>query len=392
MPRSISRQLSSDGSSTFTSWNRRANAGSFSKYFLYSLQVVAASVRNSPRASAGLSKLAASPCPACPPAPIIVCASSMNRMIGVGEFFASSIRLLRRFSNSPFTPAPAWSSARSNVRIVTFCSAGGTSPLATRIANPSTTAVFLDASFADQNRIVLAAPGENVHHLPYLEIAGQHRIDLPLLGFVGEVHRVLVEVWRLAAAGLPAAPPRRRRSPRRPWRALGLGLLGGLGNEWRRGPFAGLRRGIFWSSRLMSRAIPRQVLGGEDRHERMAGAHVLGAIVDGPDRPCLGEGPHQVRAERRCARVARLEVVEAPREIRDESRPLDAVMAQDERQIIVGGVERLQQKMLDLDVVVRARQAQAGRRLDGIAGIVVELADECALRLTVIVICPAATR
>ena len=56
---------SSVGSSTLTTWKRRARAGSFSKYFLYSDQVVAAMVRSSPRASAGFSRLAASSCPAC---------------------------------------------------------------------------------------------------------------------------------------------------------------------------------------------------------------------------------------------------------------------------------------------------------------------------------------
>jgi ABC-type branched-subunit amino acid transport system substrate-binding protein len=60
-----------------TGWNRRANAASFSKYFLYSDQVVAAIVRSSPRASAGLSRLAASAS-----LPTIVCASSMNSTIG----------------------------------------------------------------------------------------------------------------------------------------------------------------------------------------------------------------------------------------------------------------------------------------------------------------------
>ena len=106
-PRIITRHCSSPGSSTFTSWKRRESAGSFSKNFLYSAHVVAAMVRSSPRASAGLSRLAASFCPACPPAPIIVCASSMKRMIGDAEFLTSSIRFLRRFSNSPLTPAPA---------------------------------------------------------------------------------------------------------------------------------------------------------------------------------------------------------------------------------------------------------------------------------------------
>src|SRR5579872_5823000 len=52
MPRIITMQVVSSGSSTLTTWKRRAKAGSFSKYFLYSLQVVAAMVRNSPRARA----------------------------------------------------------------------------------------------------------------------------------------------------------------------------------------------------------------------------------------------------------------------------------------------------------------------------------------------------
>jgi hypothetical protein len=37
---------SSSGSSTLTTWKRRVRAGSFSKYFLYSDQVVAAMVRS----------------------------------------------------------------------------------------------------------------------------------------------------------------------------------------------------------------------------------------------------------------------------------------------------------------------------------------------------------
>jgi hypothetical protein len=53
---------SGSGSSTLTTWKRRVSAGSFSKYFLYSAQVVAATQRSSPRASAGFSRLAASFC------------------------------------------------------------------------------------------------------------------------------------------------------------------------------------------------------------------------------------------------------------------------------------------------------------------------------------------
>ena len=47
----------------------------------YSSSVVAPTQRSSPRASIGLSRLAASTAPSAAPAPTIVCSSSMNRMI-----------------------------------------------------------------------------------------------------------------------------------------------------------------------------------------------------------------------------------------------------------------------------------------------------------------------
>ena len=141
-PRSIRTAVGSSGSSTRTTWNRRRRAASLAMNFLYSANVVAAIVRNSPRARAGLSRLAASFWPAAPPAPIRVCASSMNRMIGTGDFLTSSMTDLSRFSNSPFTPAPACNSPRSSAFTATFFSGGGTSPSAIRRAIPSTTAVL----------------------------------------------------------------------------------------------------------------------------------------------------------------------------------------------------------------------------------------------------------
>ena len=59
--------------------------------FLYSAQVVAAMVRSVPRANAGFNKLAASPVPAAPPAPIKVWASSINKMMGFSEDCTSSM-------------------------------------------------------------------------------------------------------------------------------------------------------------------------------------------------------------------------------------------------------------------------------------------------------------
>ena len=140
--RSISTAFASSGSATCTVWKRRVRAGSFSMCFLYSAQVVAPIVRRVPRARAGLSRLAASPVPAAPPAPTSVCASSMNRITGVADACTSSTTWRRRLSNSPFMLAPACSSPTSSTRNSTSRRDGGTSPATMRCAKPSTTAVL----------------------------------------------------------------------------------------------------------------------------------------------------------------------------------------------------------------------------------------------------------
>src|SRR5512137_2568697 len=115
----------------------------------------------------------------------------MKRMIGFGLAFTSSMTDFRRFSNSPFTPAPACSRPRSSVRRITPCSAGGTSPLAILMARPSTTAV-------------LPAPGQDVDDLADLGVAAEDRVDLAGLGPRGEIGGELVE-------RAPAAHRRARR-------------------------------------------------------------------------------------------------------------------------------------------------------------------------------------
>ena len=183
----------SSGSSTLTTWKRRARAASFSKYFLYSAQVVAAMVRSSPRASAGLSRLAASPCPACPPAPIIVWASSMKRMIGCGEALTSSITDFSRFSNSPLIPAPACNRPRSSVRMETFLSGGRHVAGGDAQGKPFDDGGLADARLAGQDRVVLPAAREDVDDLSDLQIAPEHRIDLTLLRPQRQIHGELIE-------------------------------------------------------------------------------------------------------------------------------------------------------------------------------------------------------
>ena len=142
MPRIITMHCNSAGSSTLTTWKRRASAGSFSKYFLYSDHVVAAMVRNSPRANAGFRRLAASFWPAWPPAPIMVCASSMNRMMGTGEdfdFFNQSFEAIFKLALDARAGLQQSQIQRADRDVL---QGRRTSPCATRSAKPSTTAVL----------------------------------------------------------------------------------------------------------------------------------------------------------------------------------------------------------------------------------------------------------
>src|SRR5436309_853973 len=92
---------STDGSPTYTGWNRRSRAASFSTYLRYSSSVVAPITCSSPRASAGLSMFEASTAPSAAPAPTNVCSSSMKTMYLPSAVVISLSTALRRSSNSP---------------------------------------------------------------------------------------------------------------------------------------------------------------------------------------------------------------------------------------------------------------------------------------------------
>ena len=130
------------GSPTYTCWNRRSKAGSFSTYLRYSSRVVAPIMRSSPRANIGLIMLPASIAPSAPPAPTMVCNSSTKVMNSPCESAISFSTALRRSSNSPryFVPAIRLAISRAMRRL--FFRPSGTSPSAMRRASPSTMAVL----------------------------------------------------------------------------------------------------------------------------------------------------------------------------------------------------------------------------------------------------------
>ena len=105
----------------------------------------------------------------------------MKRMIGFAEFFTSSIKPFSRFSNSPLTPAPACSRARSSVRSVDVLQHIRHVAVDDALGEAFHHGRLADAGLARQNRVVLPAAREDVDDLPDLEIAAEHRIDLALL-------------------------------------------------------------------------------------------------------------------------------------------------------------------------------------------------------------------
>jgi hypothetical protein len=109
---------------------------------LYSSSVVAADARSSPRASIGLSRLAASTAPSAAPAPTIVCSSSMNRITSPRASAISLSTALSRSSNSPRYFEPASSEPMSSAITLRSRSDSGTSPETIRCASPSTIAVL----------------------------------------------------------------------------------------------------------------------------------------------------------------------------------------------------------------------------------------------------------
>ena len=132
---------SSVGSSTVTGWNLRSSAASFSIYLRYSAIVVAPISWISPRARDGFMILDASIAPSAPPAPMIVCNSSRNKIIFPSSVTSFSTFLIRS-SNSPRYLLPATIPDRSSVSTLLFCTVKGTSPATIRAASPSTTAVL----------------------------------------------------------------------------------------------------------------------------------------------------------------------------------------------------------------------------------------------------------
>ena len=225
-----------------------------------------------------------------------------------------------------------------------------------------------DARFADEDRVVLPSPRENVHDLADLKVPSQDRVERPLPRPLGEVEGVLIEVRRLAAGRTGRCVAARERTSRE-------GILDGALDDSGEVLAQALAPDLAQLSADLTH-LAAQLVVGHEREDGVPSADRACPVVHGPDEPCFSEHLGDTRAEGWRPRVARLQLVQAAREVRREPRAIDLELLEDGGAIAIARVEQLHEIVLDLDVVVGARQTQPGCCLEGVARLVVELADQ----------------
>ena len=184
---------STEGSRTITGWKRRSSAGSFSTCFRYSSSVVAPTQRSSPRASAGLSMLAASTAPSAAPAPTSVCSSSMKQMIS-----PVALRDLAEHGLEAVLELAAVLGARHHRADVERDEPLALEALGHVAGDDALGQAFhdgrlADAGLADQHRVVLGAARQHLDHAADLLVAADHGVELALARQIGQVLGITLE-------------------------------------------------------------------------------------------------------------------------------------------------------------------------------------------------------
>ncbi len=154
--------------------------------------------RSSPRASAGLSMLAASMAPSAAPAPTSVCSSSMKRMI----LPCRGLDLLEH-GLEPILELAAELGAGDHGRQVQrdellVLERLGDVAAHDALGEALDDGGLADAGLADEHGVVLGAAREDLHHPADLLVAADDRIDLAAPGERRQIARVLLERLELA--------------------------------------------------------------------------------------------------------------------------------------------------------------------------------------------------
>src|SRR5262245_46696524 len=108
----------------------------------------------------------------------------------------------------------------------------------------------------------------------------------------------------------------------------------------------------------------------------MARSDAYRALLQRGQQPGLLAEFDDVRGKRRRARIAGLELLQRTVQVRDEPPLVDLIMAQNCSNIAIGSVGERKQPMLDLDVVVGARQRHASGGFECPAALLVQPTDK----------------
>ena len=213
------------------------------------------------------------------------------------------------------------------------------------------------ARFTGEDGIVLTATSKNVDDLADLVIAAEDGVDLPGFGIRREIDRELIEILLLPGRGNACS------ALRQAFAADGNGLcrfliFGRTGDDVPEIIMKRLGADFLKLARDFAHE-PRKIAGAGNRENTEAGADLRGAEIERADVPSSGKHVRERWAERGCAGISGLQLVETAREIAGEPGFVDTKLLEDARKIAIGDVKKLEKKMLELDVVVGARQAKA---------------------------------
>ena len=229
-----------------------------------------------------------------------------------------------------------------------------------------------DAGLAGEDGVVLAAAREDVDDLADLEVAAEDRVDVAGLRASRQVDGVLIQ--RLRPAG-DARRTARRVAGRRFAERRGVAVFDRAGDdlvELFSERLDGDRRELLGD---LARETGEFVLL-EESEEDVRGADSGGAEIDRADEPGFFDELRKSGGESRRAAVPGLEPVERSHEVLREPGLVDLEPAQDPVKVRVRRFAQLDQQVLDVDVVVRPRQAESGSPFEGIPAGIVQSADK----------------
>ena len=148
--------------------------------------------RSSPRASAGLSRLAASLPPSAAPAPIdgVELVDEQDHVAGVLDFFQQGFEAFLEFAAELGAGHERAHIERDHAAILEALRHVG---LDDAESEPFGDGGFADAGFADEHGVVLGAARQDLDHAANFLVAADHRVDLALAGALDEVDAVFFQ-------------------------------------------------------------------------------------------------------------------------------------------------------------------------------------------------------